>query len=62
MKTVRVWLGIVIGVLFLIAGAWFLIVDVADYRGWALLGVAVLNGVILWAFLKDKDPDQSWRL
>ena len=51
-----------IWVLFLIAGAWFFIVDVTDYRGWAHLGVAVLNDMVLLALLKDEDPDQSWRL
>jgi hypothetical protein len=62
MKTVRTWLGIVTGLFFAIAGVWFLIIDVADYRGWALLGVALLSVVVLWGFRKDKDPDIRWRL
>ena len=62
MKTVRTWFGIAIALFFVIAGVWFLIVDAADYRGWALLGVALLSSIVVWAFRKDKDPDQSRRL
>jgi len=60
MKTLRTWLGILIGLLFGVAGVWFLIVDVADYRGWVLLGVALLAGIGLVGYRRDKDPDQSW--
>ncbi|GAA1756803.1 hypothetical protein GCM10009747_14170 [Agromyces humatus] len=62
MKTVRTWLGIVTGLFFVGAGVWFLIGDMGDYRGWALLGFALLFGIVLWGFRKDKDIDQSTRL
>jgi hypothetical protein len=62
MRKMRTWLGIVISIIFAIAGVWFLIADVTDYRGWALLGVALLSGIVFWGFLKDKDPGQTWRL
>ncbi|MBM7829515.1 hypothetical protein JOE59_000220 [Agromyces cerinus] len=62
MKTVRTWLGVVVGLFFAISGVWFLIVDATDIRGWGLLGVALLSGIVLWGFRADKDPDQSRRL
>lgn len=62
MRTVRTWFGIAVGLCFAIAGVWFLIVDLSDSRGWALLGVSLLCSVVLWGFRKDKDIDQSWRL
>lgn len=62
MRRMRTWLGILLGLFFVVVGVWFLIADSTDYRGWALLAMALVNGIVLWGFLTDDDPSQTWRL